>query len=147
MVEARARNMRDIAAQGLPRIVYLGGLGRSGCTLLERLLGELPGVRAVGEVVHLWQRGVVENERCGCGEPFASCPFWRQVGETAFGGWDQLDMAHFTHLRNQVDRMRYIPLLAYPPLMRPALRRELDEYLSYYLRLYAAIAETSGCET
>jgi hypothetical protein len=147
MVEARARHMRDIAAQGLPRVVYLGGLGRSGSTLLERLLGELPGVRAAGEVVHLWRRGVVENERCGCGEPFASCPFWRQVGEAAFGGWDRLDMTRFTRLRHQVDRMRHIPVLASPPLMWPAFRRGLDEYLSYYLRLYAAIGETSGCGT
>ena len=42
-----------------PRVVYLGGLGRSGTTLLERLLAARPGVCAAGETVHLWQRGLV----------------------------------------------------------------------------------------
>ena len=32
------------------RVIYLGGLGRSGTTLLERLLGEIPGVCASGEL-------------------------------------------------------------------------------------------------
>ncbi|MDT4989050.1 MAG: hypothetical protein QOI74_3144, partial [Micromonosporaceae bacterium] len=36
------------------RVVFLGGLGRSGTTLLERVLGELPGVLPLGETVHLW---------------------------------------------------------------------------------------------
>jgi hypothetical protein len=127
-----------------PRILYLGGLGRSGSTLVERLLGELPGVCAVGEVVHMWRRGVVEGERCGCGEPFGECPFWQLVGKSAFGGWDRVDVGRVAALRGAVDRTRFVPLLAAPAL-RPGFRRELDEYLSYYLRIYAAIAEASGC--
>ena len=47
------------------RVLYLGGFGRSGSTLIERLLGELPGVCPVGELVHLWQRGVLAGERRG----------------------------------------------------------------------------------
>ena len=110
----------------------------SGCS------AELPGVCSVGEVVHLWQRGVVEDERCGCGEPFRDCAFWRDVGEAAFGGWSQLDVERVAALRAAVDRTRYIPLLAAPAL-RPPVRRDLDEYLGYYARVYSAIAEVSGC--
>lgn len=126
------------------RILYLGGLGRSGSTLIERLLGELPGVCAVGEVVHMWRRGVVEGERCGCGEPFGECPFWRLAGKAAFGGWDRLDVDRVAALRGAVDRTRFVPQLA-APAMRPAFRQALDEYVSYYQRIYAAIAEASGC--
>ncbi|MFD0886208.1 sulfotransferase, partial [Streptosporangium algeriense] len=71
------------------RVVFLGGLGRSGTTLLERLLGEVPGVTPLGEVAHLWTRGVLANEDCGCGKPFGACPFWREVGTRAFGGWSE----------------------------------------------------------
>ena len=35
-------------------MLYIGGLGRSGSTLVERLAGQLPGACAVGELVHLW---------------------------------------------------------------------------------------------
>ena len=86
-------------AGGRLRVLYLGGLGRSGSTLIERLIGQLPGVCPVGELVHLWQRGITEGERCGCGEPFRECPFWQQVGKAAFGGWDQVDVSRVAALR------------------------------------------------
>jgi len=125
------------------RVVYLGGLGRSGSTLLERLLGELPGVCASGEVVHMWQRGVVENERCGCGVAFGACDFWQQVGKVAFGGWDQISTDRVVALRAAVDRTRRIPALSRRAL--PArLQAALAEYTGYYLGVYRAIAAVSG---
>jgi Sulfotransferase domain len=133
-----------VAGGNIPRVVYLGGLGRSGTTLLERLLGELPGVCSVGEVVHLWQRGIAEAEQCGCGEPLPDCPFWRKVGEIAFGGWAQVDVRRVAELRHAFDRNRYIPLLAGPALY-PSFRRGVNEYTDYYARIYAAIADASGC--
>ena len=127
------------------RVVYLGGLGRSGTTLLERLLGEVPGIVACGEIVHLWQRGVAENERCGCGLEFAACDFWKQVGKEAFGGWDKIDTVRIGHLRDTVDRTRMIPRLSRRtrPSQRP--RSDLAEYAGYYLSLYRGIAAVSGC--
>jgi hypothetical protein len=107
------------------------------------LLGELPAACAVGEVAHLWWRGVVKDERCGCGRPFHDCPFWRSVGRAAFGGWDKADADQVSKLRGRVDRTRFVPLLA-TPAPPPRFRRELDEYLSYYLRLYNAAADASG---
>jgi hypothetical protein len=128
------------------RVVYLGGLGRSGSTLFERLLGELPGVCPAGELIHLWQRGVVQNERCGCGEAFGACDFWTQVGKAAFGGWDNVSTDRIHGLRAAVDRTRRIPLLARRSL--PArLQAAVTDYTGYYLSLYRAIAEVSGCET
>jgi hypothetical protein len=127
------------------RVLYIGGLGRSGSTLIERLIGQLPGVCAVGELVHLWERGVTDDERCGCGEPFRQCPFWLQVGKTAFGGWDEIDVSRVAALRAQVDRNRFIPALARRRL-RPALRERLTEYTSYYARVYTAVAQVSGCD-
>ena len=130
------------------RVLYVGGLGRSGSTLVERLAGQLPGACAVGELVHLWDRGITEGERCGCGAPFGRCPFWEQVGKTAFGGWDhrgEVDPGRIAALRARVDRNRYIPALARRKV-QARLRPALQEYTSYYARLYAAIAEASGCE-
>ena len=124
-------------------MLYLGGLGRSGTTVLERVLGELPGTCSVGELVHLWQRGVLDDETCGCGEPFSRCPFWTEVGRRAFGGWDRAQAARMEELRARVDRTRFIPKLIAPRLMGRQ-RAELREYVGTFLRLYRAISEASG---
>ena len=124
-------------------MVYLGGLGRSGTTVLERVLGELPGTSSVGELVHLWQRGVLDDEICGCGEPFSRCAFWTEVGRRGFGGWDRALATRMEELRPRVDRTRFIPRLLAPRLLGRH-RTELREYVTTFLQLYRAIIETSG---
>ncbi|GII24162.1 sulfotransferase family protein [Planosporangium mesophilum] len=121
------------------RVLFLGGLGRSGTTLLERLLGELPGVCPLGEVVHLWDRDIRDGERCGCDKPFHDCTFWRGVGEEAFGGWHNVDVDRILALRRSVERTRHVPRLA-----AGAVTCDLVEYANYYARLYRAAAEMSG---
>jgi hypothetical protein len=122
------------------RVLYLGGLGRSGTTLVERLLGELPGVYALGEVVHLWQRDILNDERCGCGAKFSACTFWERVGELAFGGWGSVDVARVHALQDRVERTRHIPRLA-GYAEAPA---DVREYANFYARLYAAAVEVAG---
>ncbi|MEV7007135.1 sulfotransferase [Streptosporangium sp. NPDC051022] len=135
------------------RVVFLGGLGRSGTTLLERLLGEVPGVAPLGEVAHLWTRGVLADEDCGCGEPFGTCPFWRKVGERAFGGWSEGLADRVLTLGRRVDRTRHILTLAQLlaenrvgtvgwPSPRTA---ELNEYVAAHRRLYDAAGEIADC--
>ncbi len=91
------------------RVLYIGGSGRSGSTLVERMLGALPGVCNVGEVVLMWERGLLRGERCGCGIPLPQCPFWRAVGDVAFGGWEAFNVQEFLALKRSVDRHRLIP--------------------------------------
>jgi hypothetical protein len=127
------------------RVLFLGGLGRSGTTLLERLVDQHPAVAALGEVVHLWQRSLIDDELCGCGERFHDCPFWGRVGAVAFGGWDRVDPDHVLALRDRVDRSRRVPQVA-SGLASAAWKQDLSEYVGYYERLYAAAASVSGCE-
>lgn len=136
---------RSVPRVGPERItvLYLGGLGRSGSTLLERMLGELPGVTALGEVVHLWERALRDDERCGCGLAFSTCAFWGEVGLRAFGGWDQLDPLQVLALKHRVDRTRHVGRLALPTLRR-SVRADLRDYLDLYERVYAAAREVSG---
>ncbi|GGN27429.1 sulfotransferase [Actinoplanes campanulatus] len=124
----------------MAQVLFLGGFGRSGTTLVERLLGELPGMCALGEVVHLWQRDIRDDERCGCGARFSGCAFWRRVGDLAFNGWANVDVDRIHTLRDAVERTRHIPRLA----SATAATDEVREYASYYARVYAAAAEVSG---
>lgn len=124
-------------------VVFLGGLGRSGTTLLERMLGDLPAVEALGEVVHLWERALRDDERCGCGSAFSACPFWQEVGRRAFGGWDRLDVDEVLALKDRVDRTRNVPRLGLP-VLRPSVRRDLGRYLDLYERVYTAARDVNG---
>lgn len=125
------------------RVLFIGGLGRSGSTLLERILCELPGVCSLGETVHLWQRGLADDERCGCGEPFSGCPFWRKVGDAAFGGWEKFDAAGFQSLKDSVDRTRFVPALSRRTLPGD-LRERVTGYDAVYRTLYDAARTVSG---
>jgi Sulfotransferase family len=125
------------------RLVYIGGIGRSGSTLLDRMLGQLGGVWSVGELVHVWQRGLAENNLCGCGVRFGECPFWRRVGQEAFGGWDSLDIDEILALKDSVDRNRYVLFLCLPGLW-PPYRARLRRYLDLLGRLYRAVGEVAG---
>lgn len=121
-------------------MLYIGGYGRSGSTLLERILGQLPPFLSVGELIHLWSRGLA-GQRCGCGALFLECPLWKAVGERAFGGWAQVDAGEVVALQRRVDRTLRIPEMVVAAA--PAYRRQLDRYLGLITRLYLALGEVA----
>jgi len=127
------------------RVLYLGGIGRSGSTLLERMLGELPGTCSLGEVVYMWDRGVRDDERCGCGEAFSACPFWQAVGERAFGGWHKVSLERHFEMRARVDDVRRTPRLLFGAFGR-SFRGALEEYAETYQAVYEAAREVSDAE-
>lgn len=127
------------------RVLFIGGMGRSGTTILERSLDTHPAVTGLGEVVHLWERSLLKDELCGCGVPFSECPFWTEVSHRAFGGWAEVDPHRVIELKNRIDRASRAPRL----LLRTGgarWRADLHEYGSYYARLYRAAAEVSGAQ-
>lgn len=129
----------------MSRILYIGGCTRSGSTLVDRMLGQLPGFVSTGEFGLITTHSISENRLCGCGRRFRDCPYWTAVGEQAFGGWDGSDAAELVRLHPQVTRQRYIPLLIIPSLS-PGFERRLRRYQSLLARLYAAVNAVSGAD-
>jgi hypothetical protein len=125
------------------RVLYIGGWGRSGSTLLERMLGQIPGIVATGEVREIWQRGLKEDRACGCGRRFLECDFWTAVGQAAFGGWDRLDLDRVLHLRFSLDRPWSYPELGWA-LKATQPHERVTEYQGYLRKLYQAISDVSG---
>jgi hypothetical protein len=119
-------------------VTYIGGSQRSGSSLLDRMLGQLPHHLSAGEIVHLWVRGLSSNELCGCGAAFLDCPFWTEVGRVAFGGWVQVRVDDVTRLQRRVDRNRYIIFMLVPKLW-PRFERDLRAYAAILERLFGAI--------
>ncbi len=61
------------------KILYIGGSGRSGSTLLEMILGNLPKYCSVGEIRHFWEYILDKEILCGCGSILQECSFWKRV--------------------------------------------------------------------
>ena len=124
-------------------LIFIGGYGRSGSTLLERLLAGAPGTVAVGELRHVWERGVGNNELCGCGMAFRECGFWSAVLDRAFET-GQPPRGDVIELWRRVDRIRYVPAMLGAP-SGSQFRADLTTYVALLRRVYAAIREVSGC--
>ncbi|WP_334684235.1 sulfotransferase [Arthrobacter sp. CAN_A6] len=121
----------------------LGGFGRSGSTLLERCLAECPDVTGLGEVLHLWERGLRDDERCGCSEKFSRCDFWCGIGTAAFGQWEAVDAAAAIAERRAVVRNRYLPQLI-TGFSSGSYRQQQRRFLARLDALYAAVQGTTG---
>jgi hypothetical protein len=141
--------LRAVAVIGLSlEILYFwlsGGDLRAGERTFQ-LLSQVSGHVSTGEIVHLWARGLGENELCGCGATFLECPFWTKVGEEAFGGWDRLRVDEIVRLQRRVDRNRYIIFMMFPR-RSGRYRRDLEAYADLLARLYRAIFVVAGAVT
>ena len=127
------------------RVLLVTGWGRSGSTLLDRALGEVPGIVSTGEIREIWERGLKENRPCGCDEPFRSCPFWTQVGKSAFGGWDEIDLDDILRLRFGLDRPWMVPAIV-SRRRGGSLERRIVRYRGLLSALYRGILEASGAD-
>lgn len=137
--------MSDVEPLPAPAtVVYIAGSGRSGSTLLERIMGTLPGFVNVGELIDAFRKAMRFDELCGCGENFSRCEFWVRVGERAFGGWTLEFVDEVSQLQRDVGRQRHLGFLAAPQRGTSRFREKLDRYGDVYSRLYAAILAESG---
>jgi hypothetical protein len=127
------------------KILFIAGIGRSGSTLLSRMLAQIDGFQAVGELHHLWQTRaplLAADELCGCGSSYADCRFWPGVIETALGSIDQGQLDKLAQLKRETDRVRYIPWMR-SPIKPPGYSQRLQEYRPIVRSLYSAIGSTS----
>jgi hypothetical protein len=130
----------------MPRVLYVGSWGRSGSTLLDLVLGQIPDLVSVGELRYIWERGLAERQLCGCGHTVPECPFWAAVLEEAFGGAGQVDVREVLSLWRRVDRLTLVPALL-TPWHYPALAADLRVFQEVLARLYRAVATVSGAAT
>lgn len=128
-----------------PEILYVGGFGRSGSTLLGCILDEADDVVYVGETLYIWTRGLVHDQLCACQERFQSCPFWIEVFEEAFGGFDADLGEEMNALFQQVDRILYLPR---HPLARATstFKRRIRRYVDVLTTFYRAVATVADAD-
>ena len=139
------------AADGRPgttvKVVYVVSGTRSGSTVLDTVLGGIDGWFSSGELRFLWERGLLEGRRCGCGEPVTSCPVWSEVLRRPVGSGGRT--LGDVHARDVIDwqrdalRVRHTWRLLHD---RRGLRSNasLAAYAEVLSSLYAAIADVTG---
>jgi hypothetical protein len=85
----------------MTKLIYIGGYGHSGSTLLEYLLTASPDLIGCGEVMSCVRRGVktrvaFKNATCSCGKKAKSCPVWSRVYRSgdSTAAWTHGRLAH-----------------------------------------------------
>jgi hypothetical protein len=125
------------------QVVYVGGRHRSGTTLLDRMIGQLPGFFSAGELRQIWHLGIGRNRRCACRQRFRDCPFWVEVGRRAFGGWDAVDLDEVVGLRKALDHPSAVPRL-FASGREPRAGSAVARYTEYLGRVLEGIRSVSG---
>lgn len=115
------------------KVLYIGGATRSGSTLTEMILGNLPGFFSVGEVKYFWEHYQYSDIQCGCGSILSECVFWSQViAELQEKG---IDFARMAYLANKLDRTRNSPWLSHSFALQ--LNKDLQEFVAGLGLLYS----------
>lgn len=122
------------------KVTYILGAGRSGSTVLERLLASAPGVVAVGEVATLWRRPL-QNLTCSCGARAPDCGFWAEVRAKA--GLSEAVLRELAQLEATTVRHRALIAGAVTGA-RWSDRADARRFIALQADLFAAIAEASG---
>ncbi len=147
MPATTSRSVPQVESEALavaPKVLYVAGMTRSGTTLLDTVLNELPGFVGAGELRSYW-RAMREPRMCGCGKVVSDCEFWTEVRawiERHHGplpverAWS-LQRAHIRSLPLQLAR------LARAKGGGPSPGRE---YAQLMTQLYEGIAGVSGAD-
>jgi hypothetical protein len=85
------------------RLVYIGGFGQSGSTLLESLLTANPQVVACGEIANGFEGRTGRELKCSCGKLAKDCPVWSAFarGSNASLNHDALVLTLLEHVKGK----------------------------------------------
>lgn len=125
------------------KVVFIAGLGRNGGTLLDRVLGEVPGFVSTGELKFLFAKGLLRAELCNCGAPLPQCPFWSRVVERTAAATDGFDAAAIARDFEPLDRTRSLPW-ALSDRAPASVSGRRDRYVELLGRLHHEVAREAG---
>lgn len=127
------------------KVLSIVGYTRSGSTLLDAVLGQLEGFFSTGELHYLWERGLIEGRRCGCGEPIRACPVWSRVLDEVNPSGDP-DPRRVVGWQERTVRTRHTPELLAGRAAVLVDRDALRSYRQLMSKLYASIADVTGAK-
>ncbi len=127
------------------KLIYLMGMGRSGGTLVGKILGQIEDTTFVGEIRHLIDRGFKENWECSCGDKFKDCKHWRKIFIQTFLNNEKVKLSDFIRIQESFDRTTMI-IKTFWILIKIKIfkhnNKELNIYKNLNSKLYHNISES-----
>jgi hypothetical protein len=136
---------RRRGAEDRVQVLFIAGAGRSGSTLIANTLGQIDGLWSVGELRQIWQRGLIENWRCGCGHAFSECTTWQRIMADAFGHAG-IDPRAVVRAERRLTRVRHIPLVLLSRRRSGLIDARLRGYRGHLERLYRSVRSVTGAQ-
>jgi hypothetical protein len=124
------------------KVLYIAGMGRSGSTILGKLLGQIGGFFFGGEI-RATRRVWAQNGLCGCGARVKECDLWKAILKESFANRD-IHSTEFLQRHKGASKLRYIPIVSIPGL-KSFLPTWLGDYSKDLTELYSAIRSNTGC--
>lgn len=121
------------------KVLMIVGWDRSGSTILANLIGSLGAAVSVGEINNLWERGLADDRRCGCGDVFSECDFWRAALDAAYRE-ETPRIAELARRAQQGLGTGWL-IASHMPLIGRRVRARSSQYSALLARLYAAIEQ------
>lgn len=127
------------------KVLYIMASGRSGTTILDNVLGSIPGFFSSGELHLIW-KALLRRSGCGCGRLVEDCEVWSQVigrlSDHAVG--DRPDPEMFDQWRRSETRIMHVPRLMLLGRKLMSKRPLLMRYGALLSDIYRTTAEFTG---
>lgn len=128
------------------RVLYIAGLGRSGSTILGRLLGEVPGLTFEGELHRVWLKGILRDGHCGCGRRFSVCEFWARVRQHGGASGGEREGRFVMDWMDANLRIRHFPTLRLGGLDGLRRRPGFERVVRSITGLYGAVRQAARAD-
>jgi hypothetical protein len=127
------------------KVLYIMATGRSGTTILDNVLGSVPGFFSGGELHLIW-RALLRRSGCGCGRFVGECDVWSRVLErlSDHAGDGSPDPESFDHWRRSETRIIHTPRLMVLGRRNLSRRPFLARYGALLSDVYRTTAELTG---
>src|SRR5687768_4894350 len=157
------RSARSMVHTQTPvKVLEITGLGRSGSTILDIVLGNHPDIESVGEVANLTLNGWISRESlrwidpkglrvpiCTCGKrldvlyvdtPDEACPFWSSVRREWMERTDLHSIESYPKLQDEFEPQSRWPRLLYERRRRSASFRSYAGLTRAFFELIRAVS-------
>jgi len=127
-------------------IIYITSYGRSGSTLVDRIIGLSNNSISCGELINFWKKWLEPNYKCSCGEELNKCDFWQEVLKLTLNKSkiSKSDIEHIsTLLSSIINRRNALRILTESYSLSNNIQKEVAIILK---RFYLAIASLSNAK-